>query len=114
MHRVLFVVLLTCIAQAQVWVVRVEEPTGLYRRTGEVVAVPLERLGGRRAGFTVTDPQGREVPHQVSASVLLFPVSIMPGELPEYTVTCCTGAGGRFRNSIVARRIGTHRVEFGN
>lgn len=106
--------LLACAAPAQVWTVRIEEPTGLYRRTGETAAVPLERVGGRRSGFTVTDPEGREVPHQVSGGELLFPVSVMPGELPEYTVACCAGQGGAFRNPILARRIGMHRIEFGN
>ncbi|MCX7605028.1 MAG: hypothetical protein N2036_13205 [Bryobacteraceae bacterium] len=107
-------IFLGCAVSAQVWTVRIEEPTGLYRRTGEVAAVPLERLGGRRAGYTVTDPRGREVPHQVSDGELLFPVSVMPGELPEYTVACCAGAPGAFRNPLVARRVGMQRVEFGN
>src|SRR5205807_2692521 len=30
-----------------VWTVRVEEPTGLYPRTNEVVAVPYAKFGGR-------------------------------------------------------------------
>lgn len=106
--------LLACAAPAQTWTVRIEEPTGLYRRSAEVVAVPLERLGGHGSGFTVTDPEGREVPHQVSGGELLFPVSVMPGELPEHTVACCTRQEGSFRNPVLARRIGMHRIEFGN
>ena len=100
---------------AQVWTVRVEEPTGLYRRSGEVVAVPVGQVGGRTAGFTVVDAAGRELPWQVSSDQLLFPVSLMPGELPLYRVACCDGeAAPRFQNPIVLRRIGMRRVEFGN
>jgi beta-mannosidase len=100
---------------AQVWTVRVEEPTGLYRRTGEVVAVPVGQVGGRTAGFTVVDAAGRELPWQVSSSQLLVPVSLMPGELPVYRVACCDGeTAPRFQNPIVLRRIGMRRVEFGN
>ena len=99
---------------AQVWKIRIEEPTGLYRRTGEVASVPLERLGGSRGGFAVTDARGREVPHQVVAGRLLFPVSVMPGELPEYTVSCCAAAPAAFRGPVFARKIGLQRIEFGN
>jgi beta-mannosidase len=103
-----------CVAAAAQWSVRIEEPTGLYRRTGEVVALPLERFAPHRSGFTVTDPQGKEVPHQVSAGQLLFAVSLMPGELPEYTVACCRKDEPRFANPILARKIGLRRIEFGN
>lgn len=109
--------LLACcaaVAVAQVWTVRVEEPTGLYRRTNEVVAVPLGKVGGGTAGYTVTDARGREVPHQVSSGELLFPVSVMPGELPEYTVRCCAAARAPYENQIVLRQVGLRRVEFGN
>lgn len=107
-------VLTVCAASAAQWSVRVEEPTGLYRRTGEIVAVPLEKFAPHRAGFTVVDPQGREAPHQVSGGELLFPVSLMPGELPEYTVTCCQANPAPFANAIHARRHGLNRFEFGN
>lgn len=103
-----------CTASGAQWSVRIEEPTGLYRRTAEVVALSLEKFAPHREGFTVLDPQGREVPHQVAAKELLFPVSVMPGELPEYTVLCCRATGGAFRNPVVARRVGLRRVEFGN
>ena len=93
--------------------VRVEEPTGLYRRTGEVVAVPLARLGGVRDGFRVTDPVGRDVPWQATEQELLFPVSLMPGELPVYRMVCCEAAQP-FPNPIVLRKVGMRRVEFGN
>jgi beta-mannosidase len=100
---------------AQVWTVRVEEPTGLYRRTGEVIAIPLDKVGGRSEGFTVADPAGRELPWQTANGQLLFPVSLMPGELPVYRVSCCDATQApRFQNSIVLRRLGMRRVEFGN
>ncbi len=104
----------TAVLAAQVWTVRIEEPTGLYRRTEEVASVPLARLGGKSSGFTVADAKGREVPHQVSGGELLFPVSLMPGELPEYRVSCCTARQGRFENGITLRQVGLRRVEFGN
>ena len=93
--------------------VRVEEPTGLYRRTGEVVSVPVAKLGGPRDGFRVVDPAGRELPWQVAGEELLFPVSLMPGELPVYRVTCCEPSRP-FANPIVLRKVGMRRIEFGN
>ncbi len=115
MHRLALLPLAVCVAAAAAqWSVRIEEPTGLYRRAGEVVALPLERFAPHHADFTVIDPHGREVPHQVSSGQLLFPVSLMPGELPEYTVTCCQANAAPFVNPILARRHGLHRFEFGN
>ena len=65
---------------AQVWTVRLEDPTGLYRRTEEVVRLPLAKLGGNQHGSVVTDSEGRELPWQVGSGELLFPVSLIPGE----------------------------------
>lgn len=114
MRKLALFFIAACVASAGQWSVRIEEPTGLYRRTGEVVALPLERFSPHRSGFTVIDPEGREVPHQVAAKELLFPVSVMPGELPEYGITCCRAETAQFANPIVARRLGLHRLEFGN
>jgi len=101
-------------AAQQVWTVQVEEPTGLYRRSGEVIAIPLAKLGAQ-GPFTVIDSAGREAPTQVSARELLFPVSLVPGDRPAYRVACCdTASAGSFRNPIVVRRLGSSRVEFGN
>ncbi len=115
-HRfTLLLVIAMAAPAAQVWPVRVEEPTGLYRRSREVVSVPLSKVGGKAAGFTVVDPTGEEVPWQASAGELLFPVSLIPGELPVYRVSCCNeGPEPRFSNQILLRRIGMRRVEFGN
>jgi len=108
--------LTACLAPAaRVWTVRVEEPTGLYRRTNEVVAVPLSKFGGAAAGFTVVDEKGRELPWQVGSGGLLFPASLIPGELPVYRIACCdAGTAKPFQNRITLRRLGIHRVEFGN
>jgi beta-mannosidase len=100
---------------AQVWTVRVEEPTGLYRRTGEVVRVPLDRLGKASDGFQVVDAGGRELPWQAGSGELLVPASLIPGELPEYRISCCNATQGpAFKNGIVLRQIGMCRVELGN
>lgn len=111
--RLVFAVLAGRLA-AQVWTVTVEEPTGLYRRTGEVVAVSLEKLDGLRAGFRVVDGEGRELPWQVAGEELLFPVSLMPGELPEYRIFCCDDSRRNFASEIVARHVGLGRLELGN
>jgi beta-mannosidase len=99
---------------AQVWSVQVEEPTGLYRRTGEVIAVSVAKLGGKAGPFTVIDSAGREQPTQISGGELLFPVSLMPGDLPVYRVACCDASASGFQNPIVLRRLGSSRIEFGN
>lgn len=99
---------------ADVWTLRIEEPTGLYRRTGEVVHVALAKVGGHDAGFTVVDPQGRELPWQVTGGELLFPASLIPGELPRYRVHCCSAESKKFVSRIHYRAIGMRRIEFGN
>jgi hypothetical protein len=106
--------LLAGTAAAQVWTVRIEEPTGLYRRTDEVVRVPLAKVGSHRTGYVVTDPKRRQQPWQVSGADLLFPASVVPGELPEYRVTCCTAQPAKFESRIVLRRVGMRRVELAN
>ena len=88
-----------------------EEPTGLERRVNEVVSVPL---GAGRSGFTVLAPDSRELPWQVAGGELLFPVSLMPGELPVYRIACCSAPQAAFANEMILRRIGLARVEFGN
>lgn len=106
---------LVAASAATSFTVRVEEPTGLYRRVDEVAAVPLAKVGGHTSGYVVVDAAGRELPWQVGSGELLFPVSVVPGELPEYTVACCAGeAAPRFRSAVVARRVGLQRLELGN
>jgi len=99
----------------QVWTLRVEEPTGLYPRTNEVVRVPLEKLGGHAGGFVVADARGQELPWQVGGGQLLFPATLIPGEWPRFRVQATPErAAPRFRNRILLRRVGLHRVELGN
>ena len=101
------------LAASQRWDVQLEEPTGIYRRYDEVVSAPLAKLSGKTQGFRVVDPQGRELPWQSSEGALLFPASVIPGELPVYHVTCCEKTG-EFSNPIVLRRVGMRRIELGN
>ncbi|MFB3828362.1 MAG: glycoside hydrolase family 2 protein [Bryobacteraceae bacterium] len=95
----------------QLWTVQVEEPTGIYRREAEVVAAPV--AAGRTSGFRVTSPDGRELPWQAAGKELLFPASVIPGQLPRYRIACCGGEAA-FPNTITARETGMRRVEIGN
>src|SRR5215467_5968736 len=79
-----------------VWSIRIEEPTGLYPRTNEVVAVPYDRIGGKQPGWRVIDQQGREVPWQATPEGLLFPATLIPGELPEYRVAGSADTNSNF------------------
>ena len=75
-------VALSQLAWAGTWRVRVEEPTGLYPRTNEVVVVPYAKLGGSHANWQVVDSRGQELPWQATDDSLLFPATLIPGELP--------------------------------
>jgi beta-mannosidase len=96
------------------WSVRVEEPTGLYPRTNEVVAVPFDKIGGPQAAWQVMDSQGNELPWQATRDALLFPATLIPGELPEYRISAAPGIATNFVHQILLRRIGINRVELGN
>jgi hypothetical protein len=65
-------------AFAQTWRVQVEEPTGLYPRTNELVAVPYSKIGGRREAWQVSDSNGNELAWQATENGLLFPVTLIP------------------------------------
>ena len=110
-----WLVLVACapLAASQTWNVQVEEPTGIYRRYDEVVSAPLAKFAGQRESMRIVDSQGHELPWQASAGELLFPASVIPGDLPVYRVTCCEKTGA-FPNQIVLRRVGVRRVEVGN
>jgi beta-mannosidase len=122
-------------AQARKWAVRLEEPTGIERRDREVVRLHLKsRWRGITANsLRVIDAQGRELPVQVHPSPLmasgevwtevLFPATLIPGELPLYTLIHApelqkkareNEGGGEYQTDIVARRIGTTRFEIAN
>ncbi len=103
-----------CVSAAEIWSVQIEEPTGLYPRTNEIVAVPYSSLGGRSASWQVVDAQGTEQPWQASEDALLFPATIIPGELPRYRITSAVGVNTNFANQLRLRKIGLHRVELAN
>jgi len=101
-------------ATAVDWMIQVEEPTGIYPRTNEIVSVPYAKIGGRQAAWRVTDTRGNELPWQATESALLFPASLIPGELPEYRITAAPETRTNFVNQIRLRKIGMNRVELGN
>lgn len=96
------------------WRVRVEEPTGIYPRTNEIVAVSLAKIGAHKSGYAVRDAEGRELPLQITASELLFPVTMIPGELPVYTISCCASKTAHAESSLLVRTHGTTKLELAN
>src|SRR5258708_6105030 len=82
----------------ETWSVRVEEPTGLYPRTNEVVAVPYAKIGGKHAVWRVVDRQSRELPWQATEDALLFPATLIPGELPTYRISVSDRTNTNFVN----------------
>ena len=106
--------LLVCQASAQTWQVQVEEPTGLDPRTNELVFVPYTRIGGRRNGWQVVDSRGNELPWQATDDGVVFPATLIPGELPEYRLSAVAGAKSNFLNQIHLRKLGLNRLELGN
>ncbi len=107
-------VLLSAAALAQTVSVRVEEPTGLYRRMNEVVSV---RLPANASPHTVTAPDGRTLVWQYTPEGLLFPASLIPGELPVYRIETNTNPIVKIHwatNEIRVKKIGLNRVELGN
>ena len=99
---------------AEAWIVRIEEPTGLYPRTNEIIAVPYPKIGGEHSAWLVVDQRGREQPWQNTRNALLFPVTLIPGELPEYRIQPMRKAKTNFVNQIRLRTIGMNRLELGN
>lgn len=115
-------------------VIEVEEPTGLERRDREVARVAMSFAPGEAhpGALVLLGPEGREATLQVVPSrhhadsslaeaELLFPVTMIPGERPRFTLFANGTAaaprpaqGGAFANEIVARRLGTSRLEVGN
>ncbi len=122
-------------AQGRAWTVEVEEPTGLERRDAEVAALAVTFAPGEATGrLVVVDADGREVPVQVevagrhpdgsvAAAEVLFPVTLIPGERPHFRLLALPGeerarepsrGGGEYASAIVARTLGTTRLEIGN
>ncbi len=110
------------------WTITLEEPTGIYRRDNEVVTVQLNLPAGLAwpDRLEVLAPDGREVTAQVEVSEthpdgsikiaeLLFRATMIPGERPQFRlVTTARRQGSGNGTSIVARKIGTSRLELGN
>ncbi len=101
-------------AAAEVWTIRVEEPTGIERRTNELVRVPLDKLGNHREGYRVADSQGRELPAVVEGARLVFPVSVMGAGVAEYRVMCCDKREGRMREKVLLHTLSSGRIELKN
>jgi beta-mannosidase len=99
---------------AQVWTVRVEEPTGIERRDGELARVPLSRIGNSRDGFRVVDARGRELPWQADGANLLFPVTLIGGQMAEYRVWCCQPQAARLKPEVSVRKLPSGRIELAN
>lgn len=97
---------------AQHWEVNLEEPTGIYRRTSEPVAVPLSQLGGAGQSYQVTDAAGRPRPAQATAGNLVFSADVRPGDRPVYRISACPAPDNLPQpDQPLARRIGANRVE---
>ncbi|HEY7543585.1 MAG TPA: sugar-binding domain-containing protein, partial [Blastocatellia bacterium] len=122
-------------AQARKWAVRVEEPTGIERRVGEVaqLTASFATAEARVEWLRVIDPRNRETPLQIAVkeshpdgsikrAEILFPVTMVPGERPVYTLLSSPlvkqlktdERGGEYKTDIYARPIGTSRFEIGN
>lgn len=113
---------------AQAWLITLEEPTGIYRRENEVVIVKLNFAAGqaRKEQLRLLDSDGREVISQlevtqthpdgsIKTAELLFRASLIPGERPEFRLLADASAQKQAAPSkIVARRLGTSRVEMAN
>jgi len=54
------------------------------------------------------------VPSQATGSELLFPVSLVPGELPEYRVVGRDGTAPNYAGEVVLRKAEMRRIELSN
>jgi len=99
---------------ANVWTVRIEEPTGIERRTDELVRIPLDKVGGHTDGYRVADAQGREVPAVVDGGSLVFPATVIGAGVAEYRVMCCEKRAGRLREQVSLYRMSSGRIELKN
>ncbi|MCL4843509.1 MAG: hypothetical protein KJZ79_16800 [Bryobacteraceae bacterium] len=115
-YRILIAALAGCVtmAAANVWTVRIEEPTGIERRDGELIRIPIGKVGGHAQGYRVVDAQGREVPAVVDAASLVFPVSVIGAGVVEYRVMCCESREGRLREQVSLYTMASGRIELRN
>ncbi len=114
----------------RMWTMTLEEPTGIYRREGEVVTATLNLNEGlaRKNQLYVLGPDGREVLSQIEvtethadgsvrAADVLFKATLIPGERPQFLLVAdpeSGGSGSPGPNEITARRIGVGRIDMEN
>jgi beta-mannosidase len=123
-------------AQGRTWVIQLEEPTGIERRTEEVVRFIARFAPGQARAelLRALDDESREIPVQVvvgdthadgsiASAEILFPATLIPGRQPRYRLLASPTApsprqpgerGGDYLTDIVVRRLGTSRLELGN
>jgi len=116
---------------AAVWSITLEEPTGIFRRDGEIVSISTSfAIGEAREGeLTIVTPGGEEVVPQVvigsrhrdgslEKAEILFPASLIPGERPVYRLIARRPrhniAGGNTAPDLSGRAIGVGRYEISN
>ena len=126
----------TTAAQGRSWVIQLEEPTGIERRDNEVVGILARFAPGeaRTSNLRILNEKNLELPIQVlvreshpdgsiKIAELLFPATLIPGQLPRYRLVASSSAsdkrqlqedGGNYSTDLIARRLGTSRVELGN
>ncbi|HKA18631.1 MAG TPA: glycoside hydrolase family 2 TIM barrel-domain containing protein [Blastocatellia bacterium] len=126
----------TTAAQDRGWVIQLEEPTGIERRDNEIVRILTRFAAGETISrdLRILNEKNLELPIQVivreshpdgsiKAAELLFPATLIPGQLPRYRLLSSSSAsdkrqlhegGGNYLTDLIARRLGTSRVELGN
>ncbi|MCS7023794.1 MAG: DUF4861 family protein [Bryobacteraceae bacterium] len=101
---------------AEAWIVRLEEPTGIEKRVGEIVRVPLKnfsQLASRnpqQGTFWVVDAEGNQVPSQLTREHLLFPATVSGSQVAEYRVNCCRPAAHE-PPTVIVRQMQSGRIE---
>ena len=126
----------TTAAQGRSWVIQLEEPTGIERRDNEVVRILARFAAGeaRNSNLYVLNEKNAELPIQVAvreshpdgsikSAEILFPATLIPGQLPQYRLLAFSTVpdkrkpkegDGTYSTDLIARRLGTSRVELGN
>lgn len=113
------------------WAITLEEPTGIFRRDGEIVRVRVDFGAGevKRGAMTIVTPGGERLTPQIvndqsyadgsiRQAEILFPVTVVPGERPIYHLHNRLEAGSGVTKplapAVTARSIGVGRFEIGN
>lgn len=88
--------------------IHIEEPTGIERRFHEVVSLPSTKP------LRIVDSKGVELVSQFNGAEVLFPVSLIPGELPVLRALPGPSKVQAPSSELNVRRVGTNRVELSN